>query len=77
MTIDGKDSRTGSGATFYESAEWMKVLGAENVINMDGGGSSILALRNKPEGEISILNHPEGGFWRFFQRIIPVFIGIR
>ncbi|MDA3937788.1 MAG: phosphodiester glycosidase family protein [Spirochaetia bacterium] len=75
--IDGENTQTGSGATFYEAAEWMRALGAENAINLDGGGSSILGLKRYPEGEITILNHPDGGAWSFFKRNSPVFLGIR
>ena len=75
--IDGENSRTGSGATFYEAAEWMKALGAENAINLDGGGSSVLALNRLKGGDITILNNPDGGIWTFFKRNLPVFLGIR
>ena len=77
VSIDGENTQTGSGATFFESAEWMKSLGSENAINMDGGGSSVLALRSSLNTKIEILNHPDGGILTFFQRNVPVFIGIR
>ena len=75
--IDGENTPLGSGATFFESAEWMKAIGATNAINMDGGGSSVLGLRTNLEEKIEVLNHPEGGIMTFFQRNVPVFIGIR
>jgi len=55
----------------------MKAIGATNAINMDGGGSSVLGLRTNLEEKIEVLNHPEGGIMTFFQRNVPVFIGIR
>jgi len=75
--IDGENTPSGSGATFFESAEWMKAIGAINAINMDGGGSSTLGLRTNLEEKIEVLNHPDGGILTFFQRNVPVFIGIK
>ncbi len=77
VAIDGENTPNGSGATFFESAEWMKAIGATNAINMDGGGSSVLALRTNLKDKIEVLNHPNGGILTFFQRNVPVFIGIR
>ncbi len=77
VAIDGENTSNGSGATFYESAEWMKAIGATNAINMDGGGSSVLALRTDLEEKIEVLNHSDSGILTFFQRNVPVFIGIK
>ena len=77
VAIDGENTPNGSGATFFESAEWMKAIGATNAINMDGGGSSVLALRTNLEEKIEVLNHSDSGILTFFQRNVPVFIGIR
>ncbi len=76
-SIDGGSRSFGEGATFYEAAEWMKAIGAENVLCMDGGGSSVLALRKRPENRIEILNYPAGRPFSYFQRLVPVFLGIR
>ncbi len=65
------------GVTFREAARWMKILGADDALLLDGGGSSILALRENGTGKVHILNRPEGGSLLFFKRIAPVFLGIR
>jgi hypothetical protein len=47
MTIDGRDtSGNGSyywGATFVDAAVWLKLAGATDAINLDGGGSTTMA----------------------------------
>ncbi len=75
--IDGGLSGKRKGATFYEAAEWMKYLGADDALCLDGGGSSVMAARRDPERKITVLNSPEGGALLFFKRLSPVFIGIR
>ena len=47
------------GLTTAETAEWMKILGAYNALNLDGGGSTTLvveASNKNPE----LLNRPSG-----------------
>jgi exopolysaccharide biosynthesis protein len=56
IAIDG--NRLGSrGATEAETALLLKQLGAYDVLNLDGGGSTALALRF-PNGEVHTLNTP-------------------
>ncbi len=75
--INGSLSGKKSGATFFEAAEWMKYLGADDALYLDGGGSSVMAARKDSESRIKVLNDPEGGLLLFFKRLSPVFIGIR
>lgn len=65
------------GVTFGEAAWWMKFLGADDALLLDGGGSSVIALRNRDTDEVRVLNSPEGGSLLFFKRIAPVFLGIK
>jgi hypothetical protein len=56
MVIDG--GRPGrQGATEAETALILKQLGARDVLNLDGGGSSALALRFS-DGRVRTLNNP-------------------
>jgi hypothetical protein len=41
-TIDGGEL---SGAAFYDEAAWLQLVGASDGLNLDGGGSSTMALR--------------------------------
>jgi hypothetical protein len=64
MTIDGSDNGDcqGSqcGASFYDEAAWMKVLGADDALNLDGGGSTTLAISgNETTGKtVKLVNNP-------------------
>lgn len=68
---------SGNGITFREAAEWIKYLGAEDALLLDGGGSSVLAVRDGENGKIRILNNLEGGSILYFKRLAPVFLGIK
>jgi exopolysaccharide biosynthesis protein len=44
MTIDGRQPGYSVGASFAEEAAVMHALGAEDAVNLDGGGSTALAV---------------------------------
>jgi exopolysaccharide biosynthesis protein len=46
-----------------ELANLMQTLGAEDALNLDGGGSSTM-LGLRPEGYVDVLNSPSDGFER-------------
>ncbi len=54
-TIDGRDPGVTVGANMFEAAQLMKWLGARNAINLDGGGSTTMVVKNK------VVNHPSDG----------------
>lgn len=66
VVVDGRTKRN-SGMTLPELAEYLIRLGAKEAINMDGGGSSSMFLKNR------IVNHPsDGGERRISNGIIFV-----
>jgi hypothetical protein len=69
-TVDGRqaDSR---GMTELELARHLKSLGADDAINLDGGGSSTLLARSEGEAAPSIRNSPSDGG----ERLVPNGIG--
>lgn len=69
-TIDGRQLRS-RGMTERELAEQMKALGADDAINLDGGGSSTLVARKEGGNAASIQNSPSDGL----QRPVPNGIG--
>jgi len=71
VTIDGRqaDSR---GMTELEMARQMKSLGADDAINLDGGGSSTLLAREEGEPGPSVRNAPSDGR----ERLVPNGIGV-
>ncbi|MFD2492474.1 phosphodiester glycosidase family protein [Amycolatopsis jiangsuensis] len=71
VTVDGRqaDSR---GMTELELARQLKRLGADDAINLDGGGSSTLLARGEGEAAPSVRNAPSDGE----ERLVPNGIGV-
>jgi hypothetical protein len=62
LVVDGRTSAS-RGLTMVELANMMTALGAENALNLDGGGSSTMYSRTLT-GEMGILNEPSDGHER-------------
>ena len=58
--IDGRQPGFSVGATLEEAAELLISLGAYTALNLDGGGSTTLALSDGLGGAI-VVNRPSGG----------------
>ncbi len=58
VTVDGRKPGVTVGASLPEAAELMRWLGARDAMNLDGGGSSTMVLKNK------VLNDPSDGIER-------------
>lgn len=71
--IDGRRPGHSVGVTLPELAEVMIELGAHNAVNLDGGGSSAIAVKDSGEAGVRVLNQPSDG------RVRPVanHLGIR
>lgn len=70
LVIDGRTSRS-RGYTMVELANLMIDLGADEAINLDGGGSSTMVARNQ-QGRRAVLNTPSDGFQRWVANAISV-----
>jgi exopolysaccharide biosynthesis protein len=55
IAVDGRDENS-AGMNLYELAKIMKWLGADDGINLDGGGSTTLWIHNQPEN--GVVNFP-------------------
>lgn len=53
ITIDGRHPSQSIGLTLYELAQMLKALGCTDAINLDGGGSTTMWVRN-----YGVINHP-------------------
>ncbi|MFE6173604.1 phosphodiester glycosidase family protein [Streptomyces sp. NPDC056464] len=51
-TVDGRQTGGSEGFTLHEAAEFMRSLGAVQALNLDGGGSTAMAVRG------TLVNHP-------------------
>lgn len=61
--VDGRLPHYSDGATLEEVAEILRRSGADSALNLDGGGSSTLVVRDRESGTRRI-NQPSGGFER-------------
>jgi exopolysaccharide biosynthesis protein len=64
LTIDGRKPGYSDGATMYETAEWLSLIGASQGLNLDGGGSTAM-VRADENGNALLLNKPSGGVERY------------
>jgi hypothetical protein len=59
LLVDGRKPGVAIGMTYDEEAAEMLRLGCREALNLDGGGSSVMAVREA--GELKILNEPTDG----------------
>lgn len=57
MVVDGRQPSVSEGATLPELATFLREYGATTALNLDGGGSSTLAI-SKLTGDVQLLNNP-------------------
>ncbi|MFI8525250.1 phosphodiester glycosidase family protein [Promicromonospora sukumoe] len=63
VVVDGRQTHS-IGMNLYELGELMAQLGADDAINLDGGGSSEMVARLPGDSATTILNSPSDGFER-------------
>lgn len=70
--VDGRKPGITVGMSFNELAAEMLRLGCREALNLDGGGSSIMAVRDGTAGELHILNNPSDGHVRAVANVLGV-----
>lgn len=60
LIVDGRRPGVSVGMSYEELGAEMLQLGCWQAVNLDGGGSTVLAMRN-PTGKYQILNRPSDG----------------
>jgi exopolysaccharide biosynthesis protein len=55
ITVDGRNQRA-AGMSLFELASFLKWVGADDGINLDGGGSTTLWVHSAPDN--GVINHP-------------------
>lgn len=55
ITIDGRNQRA-AGMSLFELASFFKWIGVKDAINLDGGGSTTLWIKDQPDG--GVVNYP-------------------
>ena len=64
LVVDGRKPRIAVGMSYDELAAEMIRLGCHRALNLDGGGSSVLAVREPETQRFRILNQPTDGHER-------------
>ncbi len=72
VVVDGRQSGYSEGVSLYELARILQKQNYSHAINLDGGGSSIMLVKN-PDGSIRTINSPSGRS----PRPVPVMLGVR
>jgi hypothetical protein len=70
LAVDGRHSFS-RGYTMVEMAELMIDLGADEALNLDGGGSTTMVAR-RPSGGVGVVNSPSDGFQRWVSNALEV-----
>ncbi|MFF8814690.1 phosphodiester glycosidase family protein [Streptomyces pactum] len=71
LALDGAPEHR-SGLTVRELADVLLAVGAEDAVNLDGGGSSTLVARDPGQRRVTVRNHPSAGA----ERQVPNGIGV-
>jgi exopolysaccharide biosynthesis protein len=61
LVVDGRKPGVAVGMSYDELAVEMIRLGCHEALNLDGGGSSVMAVRDAATGKMNILNAPTDG----------------
>jgi len=64
VVADGRKPKIAVGMSFDELAAELVRLGCRQGLNLDGGGSSVMAVRDPASGQYRILNQPTDGHER-------------
>jgi exopolysaccharide biosynthesis protein len=72
LTVDGRRPQTSVGMTGPELGEEMKRLGCIDALNLDGGGSTELVMRDPETGKLKVINNPSDSRERAVADVVGV-----
>jgi hypothetical protein len=72
VVVDGRRKDEAIGMSLSELAEVMIKYGAKDAINLDGGGSSMLGIRDPQTHKMRVMNTPSDGHERFVANVLGV-----
>jgi hypothetical protein len=75
VVVDGRNKQKAVGMSLTQLAKVMLDLGCESALNLDGGGSTAMVLRDPKTGEQKVLNNPSDGRERSVANVLGVDVG--
>ena len=72
VVIDGRKPGAAIGMSLTDEAEVMLKYGCTDALNLDGGGSTVLAIRDPADHKMKILNTPSDGRERSVANVLGV-----
>lgn len=72
VVVDGRKAGVASGMSLTELAELMLTFGCESALNLDGGGSSQMTMRDPETGKLEVMNTPSDGRERAVANVLGV-----
>lgn len=70
VTVDGRQSGYSTGMSLNEFAQYLASLGVNRALNLDGGGSTAMAVRNPGDTNVSLFNRPSDGYERAVSTVL-------
>jgi hypothetical protein len=65
VTVDGRQPGYSDGMSLYEMSEFLLGQGVKDAINLDGGGSTTMAVRKQGDAAVKLVNSPSDGRERY------------
>ena len=75
LVVDGRKPGIAAGMSYDELAAEMLRLGCRQALNLDGGGSSVMAVRGAGKDKLEILNEPTDGRERAVANVLGIAVG--
>jgi len=72
VTVDGRQPGVSDGMTIYELTEMLLSQGIQEALNLDGGGSTTMAVRKQGDAVIKLANIPSDGRERYVGNSIQI-----
>ena len=72
VVIYGRKKGVAVGMSLRETADVMLKYGCKDAVNLDGGGSSMLGIRNPKTGKMEVKNNPSDGRERSVANVLGV-----
>ncbi|MEN0110076.1 MAG: phosphodiester glycosidase family protein [Planctomycetota bacterium] len=75
LVVDGRQPGDSEGVTLEELGELFRLLGASDAVNLDGGGTTAMAIEG-PSGRATLVNQPIDGKVVGRQRVSASHLGV-